>query len=89
MRCHVCSATWPDGVDSRCPQCGFDTAAPEAKDPAAILRAREAFKDKATAFAPEKRVTTFDKVKPWLGLVIGFLLFVLWWRTCSSGGRLW
>jgi hypothetical protein len=89
MRCHVCSATWPDGAATQCPQCGFDAAGPQASDPAAILRARESFKDKSTAFAPGSRVTAMDRLKPWLGLALGFVIFVLWWRTCSSGGRLW
>ena len=89
MRCHVCSATWPDGGSSSCPQCAFDTQAAGANDPAVILRAREAFKEKTTAYAPNSRVTTMDKVKPWLAVVLGFLIFVLWWRTCSGGGRFW
>lgn len=89
MRCHVCSATWPDGGSSLCPQCKFDAAGPDAQNPAAILRARESLKDKTTAYAPDSRVTTFDKLKPWLGLGLGFLFFIIWLRACSTGGRFW
>jgi hypothetical protein len=85
MRCHVCSASWPDGGASLCPQCGFDAKGPGANDPAVILRARDAFRDKTTAYAPDTRVTAMDKMKPWLALVLGFFLFVLWWATCSGG----
>ncbi len=49
----------------------------------------KSFKDKATAFAPDSCVTLFDKLKPWIGLGLGIMLFLFWLRACSTGGRMW
>jgi hypothetical protein len=80
MQCLVCHATTADGT--ACAQCGYDTAASNARDPSRILAAREAFKQRTTAFAPHTRVTKRDKLIPWLGLALGLLLLVFWARTC-------
>jgi hypothetical protein len=87
MKCPVCFATWPDSKGSLCPQCQFDQSAPNAKDTSVILAARESFKDKASAYAPDKRVSTWDVVKPWVGVVIAFIIFMLWLRACHTMGR--
>ncbi|MDB4988647.1 MAG: hypothetical protein JWN04_3825 [Myxococcaceae bacterium] len=81
MKCLVCHATSASGTV--CPQCGFDQSAAGAADQARILSAREAFKDKTTAFAPDSRVTRKDKLVPWLALGVGLLLFVFWVKVCS------
>jgi hypothetical protein len=85
MQCSVCFAQW-QGDSPICPQCRYDHHAPGALETPRILKAREAFKDRALAYAPEKRVTLKDKALPWIGVAFGFLLFVLWLRACSSGG---
>jgi len=90
MKCLVCLATFADESGPRCPQCGYDHAAEGAREPAAITSARAAFKDKTTAYAPDSRVSRWDKWRPWLGVLLGFVIFVFWMRACSSGGfRLW
>ncbi|HKU41977.1 MAG TPA: hypothetical protein VJR89_27655 [Polyangiales bacterium] len=91
MNCLVCSATWADGEHgSVCPHCNYDAAADGARDPARIQAARQAFRDRTTAFAPETRVKRWDRLQPWAALAIGFVIFVLWLRACSSGGfRVW
>lgn len=88
MKCMVCFATWEDKGSAVCPQCGYDAKRAGANEPQAILAAREAFKDKTTAFAPDSRVTAFDKAKPWLALGVGMLIFLFWLRACATGGRL-
>jgi hypothetical protein len=85
MNCLVCHASFAQG--SGCPQCGYDQSQPGASDAAAVLAAREAFKAKVSAYAPGSRVTAKDKLRPWLALGLGLLLFVFWVRTCASGGR--
>jgi hypothetical protein len=84
MKCLVCQATSANG--NVCPQCGF--VQPEgAPDMQAVLAAREAFKNKTTAYAPNSRVSSMDKLRPWLSLVLGMVLFVFFVRTCARGGR--
>jgi hypothetical protein len=85
MKCLVCGAT--SVSDGPCPQCGH-VAREGAPDMQEVLAAREVFKNKSTAFAPETRVSGMDKLRPWLGLGLGLLLFVFFVRTCASGGRL-
>jgi len=82
VKCPVCHATWPDAQQPACPQCGHDTSAPNANDAARVLAAREAFKHKTTAYAPQTRVTSLDKLKPWLAVGVALVLFVFWVRTC-------
>lgn len=90
MKCLVCHATWLDEKGSQCPQCNYDLAAVDAREPEKIQAARLAFRDKTTAYAPETRVTARDRRQPWWAVVIGFVIFVVWWRACSTGGfRLW
>lgn len=86
MKCLVCTVTWPDSDGQRCPQCGYDHAAPEAKSHASLNAARAAFQEKTTAYAPDSRVTTWDRWRPWAAVAIGFLLFVLWLRACHTHG---
>lgn len=86
MRCPVCYVTWNEQAGTACPQCGYDAELGGTSDPATLLKLREAFKQKSTAFAPNSRVTPLDKAKPWLGLLLGFVLFVFWLRACSSMG---
>ena len=88
MKCLVCLATWPDEQGARCPQCSYDHAAKDARDTAAVHAARAAFQDKTTAYAPDSRVTTWDKWRPWAAVGIAFLLFVFWLRACGSFGGL-
>jgi hypothetical protein len=79
----VCFVT---SADRSCPQCGYTEAGPATRDPAHILALREMFRQKTTAYAPESRVGTWAVLRPWIGLGIGFLIFVFWMRACSSGG---
>jgi uncharacterized membrane protein len=51
-----------------------------------LLAARQAFRDKTLTYAPETRVTTFDRSKPWLGLLLGILLFWVFLQMCASAG---
>lgn len=88
MKCHACHATWDDAQGARCPQCGFDMGAPDANAPHVAARARDAFRQRTTAFAPATRVGRWDVVRPWIGVGLGLLLFVFWLRACSSGGFL-
>jgi hypothetical protein len=84
----VCFATWEDKGFSVCPQCSYDAQRDGANEPHAILAARESFKHKTTAYAPDSRVSRFDKLKPWLALGVGMLIFLFWLRACATGGRL-
>ena len=81
MKCLVCFASFPGA--GTCPNCSYDNAAPNAKDAQTIVRAREEFKARSLAYAPEARVTARDKLRPWLGLVLGAVLFLFWLRACS------
>lgn len=83
MNCKVCFATWAEGGNI-CPQCGFDQA--KATDAQAVLAARQVFRDKTTAYAPQTRVSTLDKLKPWLAVGLAFFIFIFWMRACSTGG---
>jgi len=86
MKCRVCSATWPDGNASTCPQCGYDMSRADANDPARVVAAREAFRHRTTTYAPGTRIGRWDVMRPWVGVGLGFVLFVLWLRACSTGG---
>jgi hypothetical protein len=88
VTCLVCQATWPGGGSTACPQCGYDAAAPGAKDPARVLAARDEFRARTTAFAPQSRVRLRDRLVPWGGLALGLLLLVFWLRACSTGGTI-
>jgi hypothetical protein len=81
MRCLVCHASWSEGRS--CPRCGNDVTRGPA-DAQAVLHARETFKQASAAYAPGKRVSTRDKLKPWLALGLGMLLFVFWVKTCHA-----
>jgi hypothetical protein len=80
MQCLVCHAATAEGTV--CAQCGNDSAVSGANDPARVLAAREAFKQRTTAFSPNSRVTTRDKLVPWLGLAVALALFTFWVRSC-------
>ena len=82
MKCLVCSASFPGSA--ACPNCQYDHAAADARDPKAIFSAREEFKARTLAYAPGARVTSKDRWKPWLGLLLGVGLFLFWLRACSS-----
>lgn len=86
MKCLVCQITWPEASSATCPQCGFDHGGADARNPVALERARAAFRDKTSAFAPDSRVSRRDRIQPWLAVLLGFVLFVVWLRACSSGG---
>lgn len=87
MKCPVCQATAADPV-TICPQCKFDTASADASDSQKILALRESFKQSATAYEPEKRVTPWDRWRPWAAVALGFFFFLLWLRACSTMGRM-
>jgi hypothetical protein len=82
MRCLVCSASFAG--DGTCPSCGYDHAASGARDARALLRARDEFRARTLVHEPERRVTSADKLKPWLGLLLGAALFLFWLKACSS-----
>jgi hypothetical protein len=86
MKCLVCFATWPDAQGVRCPQCSYDHAAPGARETSAVHAARAAFQDKTSAYAPDSRVTTWDKWRPWAAIGLALLLFVFWLRACGTFG---
>ena len=86
MKCLVCLVTFPEASGLGCPQCGYDHAAADARDPAKVQAARNRFRDKTTEYAPDKRLTRLDKLFPWVALVIGFVIFAFWARACGSFG---
>jgi hypothetical protein len=82
VTCLVCQASAPGA--GPCPQCGYDSAGPGAKDPARVLAAREEFRARTLAYAPQSRVRLRDKLLPWGGLLLGMLLLLFWLKACSS-----
>jgi hypothetical protein len=82
MKCLVCFASFPSG--GTCPNCAYDNAAADAKDPRRIVAAREEFRARTLAHAPGARVTAKDRLGPWLGLGLGLLLLIFWLRSCSA-----
>ena len=63
--------------------CGYDMGSPEANDPNQIIEARQQLQSSVMTYAPALRVTTWDKLRPWFGVALGFLFFVLWLHSCS------
>ena len=88
MKCLVCFASWDERERDTCPQCGYDMVGAGSNDPARVARARSAFRARSAAYGPGGRVTRWDVVRPWLGVALGFAIFVLWLRACSTGGFL-
>ena len=88
MKCPVCFISWKDDQGCICPQCRFDVQSEKAKDPKAILAARESFKEGASAHDPDHRVTKLDILRPWFAVILGFVIFCLWLRACSTHGRM-
>jgi len=88
MKCPVCFSAWDDAKGTTCPQCHFDSASADARDSQKILKAREAFKEKASAYDPDSRVSRLDVLKPWFAVVLGFVIFCLWLRACATHGRM-
>jgi hypothetical protein len=90
MKCPVCLITWEDSKGSVCPQCRFDAASADARDTAKILAAREAFKTRTAAYDPDAKIPRREILKPWLAVILGFGIFLLWLKACGSmlGGRL-
>ena len=86
MKCNVCQASWDEAASSLCPHCHYDAAAPDARDPSKLAAARNALRDKTTAYAPDKRVTRWDRLQPWAAVLLGAALFVFWLRACASHG---
>jgi len=82
MKCLVCFASSPGA--GTCPNCGYENAAPDAKQPQRIVAAREEFRARTLAHAPGTRVSAKDRLGPWLGLALGLLLFLFWLRSCTS-----
>lgn len=81
MNCPVCqNAT----TVRACAICGFDTESAAAKDPRAVLAARDAFR--ARTLSKRVVISTWDKWRPWAALVLGFLIFAAWMRACSHAG---
>ena len=88
MKCLVCQATWPDDQGAHCPHCQYDATAADARDPNRIAAARQAMRERTTAYAPHSRVTRWDRLQPWAAVLLAFALFAIWLRTCSSCGPL-
>jgi hypothetical protein len=83
-------ANWDEAQGPLCPQCKNDPNDFSPKDPAGLASARQAFKEKATGFRPDGGITLWDKWRPWMGVVLGFVLFMFWLRACSTHGwRIW
>lgn len=90
MKCPVCLITWDDAKGSVCPQCHFDSSSPDARDTTKVLQAREAFKTRVSAYDPNAKISRWDIMKPWLAVILGFGIFMLWLKACGSmiGGRM-
>ncbi len=86
MKCPVCMASWDEAQAPLCPQCKNDPNDFSPADPVAIASARQSFKEKAAGFRPDSGIRPWDKWRPWVGVGIGFILFMFWLRACSSGG---
>jgi hypothetical protein len=82
MKCRVCFASFPGA--GTCPNCAYDNAAPDAQAPQRIVAARDEFRARTLAYAPQTRLSAKDRLGPWLGLALGLLLFLVWLRSCSS-----
>jgi hypothetical protein len=89
MKCPVCLITWDDSKGAVCPQCKFDSSSPHARDTVKVLQAREAFKTKTSAYDPSAKIPRSEIIKPWLAVILGFGIFLLWLKACGSmlGGR--
>jgi hypothetical protein len=81
MKCVVCFASFTTGTV--CPQCGWDQTSLASQDTSAVLAARNAFRARTVAYAPDSRVTRRDRAVPWLGLGLGMLLFLFVIASCS------
>lgn len=81
MNCRVCHNAIAVRV---CPVCGFDSESTEATQPRAVLAAREAFR--ARTQLPRVTISTWDKWRPWVAVLLGLFLFATWMRACSSPG---
>lgn len=81
MNCRVCQNSL---TVRKCPVCGFDSEGAEATDPSALLAARELFR--ARSLQPRVHISTFDRLRPWLAVLLGLVLFATWMRACSSPG---
>lgn len=81
MQCVVCKTP---RVDAICSACGFDADSPEARDPRALEARRAAFR--AQGLTKEVQISTWDRLRPWAALVLGFFIFVLWMKACSTPG---
>jgi hypothetical protein len=86
VTCLVCQASAAGA--GPCPQCGYDSTAPGAKEPARVLAAREEFRARTLAYAPQSRVKLRDKLVPWAGLLLAVVLLLFWLRACTSGGSM-
>ena len=90
MKCLVCQATWDDREGQTCSQCGYDHAAPEARNPQRIQIARDQFRDRSSAYDPHSRVTGWDKAKPYVAILLGIALLVVFFGACRMlGYGLW
>ncbi|HUS64591.1 MAG TPA: hypothetical protein VMZ28_08620 [Kofleriaceae bacterium] len=87
MKCLVCQATWDDREGQTCTQCGYDHAAAEARNPQRIQIARDQFRERASAYAPEDRVTGWDKAKPYVAILLGIALLLVFFKACSMLGH--
>ncbi len=77
MTCPVCLATRPPEAGTVCRLCGWDDRDGRSQDSSAVLAARDAFRARTTAYAPQTRVTAADRRLPWMGLVLGLALVVV------------
>jgi len=81
MECAVCKNPRTSAV---CPVCGFDAEGAESKDLRALEARRAAFR--AGALTQAVHISRRDRARPWMALGLGFLLFVVWMKACSSAG---
>ena len=81
MNCAVCQNPRDAAV---CSVCGFDNEAPQANDPAALREARNAFR--ARGLKPRVKIGGFDKLRPWLAVLLGFFIFATWLKACHNPG---
>lgn len=86
MKCLVCQATWDDREGQTCSQCGYDHADPNARNPQRIQIARDQFRDRTSAYDPASRVTGWDKAKPWVAILLGIALLVIFFQACRMLG---
>jgi hypothetical protein len=67
-----------------CDVCGFDADSAEATDVRALEARRATFR--AQGLTQQVQISRWDRARPWAALLLGFFIFVVWMKACSSAG---